>query len=134
MRGTVAVAGIIAAVLSVGLAACRESPPQINLPQTPVMRSEERHVVVLAEIARLHEGPDSFSPVVGHGRAGDVMAVVGDHPAGTWLAIEGPFAAGWVIHSDVAVYRSRRQALNARELHFQDGGSRELETFRESGE
>lgn len=113
---------VIAAVVF-SLVACSDRQPPLSLPQTPVLASSTPHALVIVEISRLKDRPDEEGAIAGHARRGDVVPVLSRNANGSWVEVEGPFGHGWVVRDDIELYRSRRQALNAREHMRQPGES-----------
>ena len=102
-------------LLSFSLLACSDRPPGLTLPQTPVLATDTPHALVIVEITRLQDRPDGGGAIAAHARRGDVVPVLGRNANESWIEVQGPFGHGWVIREDVELYRSRRQAINARQ-------------------
>ncbi|MFP4372945.1 MAG: SH3 domain-containing protein [Spirochaetaceae bacterium] len=99
----------------------RESVDGVELPTTPVLSFRAGWAVVEAGYTRILEQPDPDSDIVGHARRGAMLEIlsttnyterVGDE-TDFWYQIRSDDFSGWVFGPSVALYDSRRRALNA---------------------
>ena len=107
---------LVAVLFAVLLGGCGSRTAAVDLPQTSLLIGRGRVALVRAEYARVHEQPDITSPVIGHARQGDIIAL-GERTADSqWIVAEDAIVRGWVHSSDLELYDSRAQAQNAREM------------------
>ncbi|MEX2445427.1 MAG: hypothetical protein WD492_17640 [Alkalispirochaeta sp.] len=118
MRNGFTIAPVVITILGVMLfTACSggdEAP--VELPETPVLVGQGRYALITEEYVRFHELPDLMEPVIGHGRAGDVLEVSGTTADRQWTAVHVQAGRGWVQSIHIRRFSNRRQAANARSL------------------
>ena len=98
------------------IAGCSRDEDALALPETPVLSGQDTVALVAEEYVRLLDRPDGTAGVVGHGRRGDVLAVVSTTPDGRWIELDDARRHGWVRRDYLRLYGSREQALNAQEM------------------
>lgn len=104
------------AILTAVLAGCGDSVEIPELPESPVLLAEDTHGLIMEPYVRLHDRPDVAAAVIGHGRAGDVLRVIGRTADHRWFELEAPDRYGWVRRDYIRVFDSRSQAINGRAL------------------
>lgn len=99
------------------LAACSgEDEAPVEFRETPVLVGQERYALVTEEYARFHQGPNIEAPVITHGRAGDVLEVLGSTADRQWTEIQASAGRGWIQSIHIRRFSNRRQAVNAGRL------------------
>lgn len=121
--------GVMVLAPAVSLVSCRDTRPDLELPQTSVLVNRDSVALVSVEYARMHREPSIESLVMVHSRMGDILFVSDRTPDGQWFLLvdqgrksqgrESQEEAdqrkeGWVHRGDVALYMSEAQANNAR--------------------
>ena len=93
----------------------------VVLPTTGVSDIRPSWAVVVSTYVRLRNEADSESPITGHLRAGDVAEVetisLSPYSANghqiRWIELSAEGHTGWVLESDLQLFRSERRARNA---------------------
>jgi hypothetical protein len=99
------------------LTACSgEDDVPFELRETPVLVGQESFALITEEYVRIHQDPDILSPVIAHGRAGDVLEIVGSTAGRQWTELQTSAERGWVQSIHIRRFSNRRQAVNARRL------------------
>ncbi|TVQ24922.1 MAG: hypothetical protein EA383_09605 [Spirochaetaceae bacterium] len=107
-------------ILVTSLLAC-SSDRELSLPEIRALSNRAEWAVAQDSYVRVHRQADLTSPVIGHFRRGDVVAVIResaftdeiDGRYRRWYQVTNDLFDGWVFGTGIVLYDSREQASNA---------------------
>ena len=96
----------------------------IELPETPVLSSEEQWAVVTSSYLRIRKEPNLESEILSHLRLNNVVKILEQNSytekiegeEDYWYKISYQGISGWVFGSYLEIYESREKALNAKRI------------------
>lgn len=103
-------------LLAAGCSRSDEGAGGLSLPPTTAMPRPASHGLAVDPYVRVHEEPDPSSPVVVILRQGDIFSVQDDRPTALenrWIKARFQDRTGYALSSQVRLFASRAQALNA---------------------
>ncbi len=111
---------ITISIMVAGLLAC-SSDRELSLPEVRALSNRAEWAVAQDSYVRVHRRADLASPVIGHFRRGDVVAVLResaftdeiDGRFRRWYQVTNDLFDGWVFGTALMLYDSREQANNA---------------------